>query len=124
MLGALGGDGVQLPLAHHQVGAALHLDLVLVVPSEQDTVAHLHGAHVLSDAEDLSQDETLGDLGGCRNDDAGAAAPLAGAVGDPDHDAVVQHLYLELRVLHALDATAHRQTAISTHRDHPGRDKG
>ena len=124
MLGALSGYGVQLPLPHHEVRGALHLDLVLVVAAEQDPVAHLDGAHVLPDAEDLSPDQTFGNLGGCRDDDPGTAAPLAGAVGDPDHDAVVQHLDLELRVLHQSDATAHGRALADAHHDLRGRNIG
>ena len=91
-LDALGGDGVQVALAQHDVVRALHLDLVAVLGAEQHEVADLGGAHVLAEGDDLGPHQPLGHLRRRRDEDAALGAPLAVLVRDPHQQPVVEHL--------------------------------
>src|SRR5205807_2146827 len=92
-------------LPHHQIGLTLHLDLVLILGTEQHPTADLDLADVVSYPEHLAPDQSFGHLGGRRDDDPGAAPTLPSALYDTHHHAVMQHLDLELRVRHASNAT-------------------
>jgi serine/threonine protein kinase/DNA-binding winged helix-turn-helix (wHTH) protein len=74
---ALGGDGVEVALAEHDVVLALDLDLVAVVGAEQHLVADLGAADVLAEGHHLGPHEPLGHLRRGRDEDAARRRALA-----------------------------------------------
>ena len=56
----VGGDRVDVALAHHDVDLALHLDLGLVLGVEEHPVVDLHGAGVRTGRDDPRPDQAAG----------------------------------------------------------------
>ncbi|AJR18242.1 amino acid permease-associated region [Pimelobacter simplex] len=90
---AVGGDRVDVALAHHDVDLAGDLDLRLVVGVVEHLVAGHHGSAVRADGDDARPGQAAGaHRCGRGDDDATGGAALAGLGVGLAQDAVVQHL--------------------------------
>src|ERR1700716_672643 len=72
MLGAIAGNGLQIPLPYHQVRTPPHLELELVIGVEQHPITHLDAADVATDPVHLTPGQPLGHL--CRRRDEDSTA--------------------------------------------------
>ena len=115
-----GGHGVDVALAQHDVVVAPDFDLVPVFRTEQHTVTDLGATNVLSEGHDFGPHESLRQLCGGRDEDAAAAPTLPFLVGDPNEEAVVEHLDRKLLLRFGLFTGGHggsryrRPVAINT----------
>src|SRR5262245_22759278 len=89
----LGGDGVDVALAHQHVDLAGHLDLGLVVGVEEHPVPGLDGTGVRPDGNHARPGEPArAHRRGGRDDDAAGRPALPGLLVELDQDPVVQQL--------------------------------
>ena len=100
MLGAIAGNGLQIPFPYHQVRTPPHLELELVIGVEQHPVTHLNAADVATDPVHLTPGQPLGHLCRRRDEDSTAATALALLAHEAHHHAVVEHLDFELAIGH------------------------
>src|SRR5262249_45459270 len=88
----LGGHGVDVALAEDQVVLPLNLDLVAVLGVEQHLVTLLYGPDVGARGHHLGPRQPARDLGGGRDQDAGAGLALPLAARDLHEYPVGEHL--------------------------------
>jgi len=96
---ASGRDCMQVAFAQHDEIGAAHFDLIAILRAEQNAIADLGAAHVLTECNDLGPHQTLRDLRSRWDQDATGGPALAIALRNPHQQPIIEHLDWKLLII-------------------------